>query len=190
MNITEAIKTRRTVRKFRQEAVPAEVLREMVDCARLAAYGANIQPLKFRLIYTPEETQKVFPLTKWAGYAPELGPTAEEAPPAYIAVLGDINIKKNNDFGADAGAAVTNMMLSAMDAGYATCWLGAINRPEIHKLLGLDDSLSVLYLLAVGKPCQESVICEMTDGDVKYFGSTDGTVNVPKRSLKEIIIEQ
>ena len=50
MNVKEAIEKRRTIRKFEQRAVDKGLLLDMVDCARLSAYGANLQPLKFGII--------------------------------------------------------------------------------------------------------------------------------------------
>lgn len=45
----------------------------------------------------------------------------------------------------EAGAAVTTMMLEAVEMGLGTCWLGAIQRDEIKKLLELDENLNVVY---------------------------------------------
>lgn len=188
MNVREAIEKRRTIRKFTSRVIDKAELHELIDCARLAAYGANLQPLKFRTI-TGEEADKVFPYTKWAGYLSDGTPKEGERPNAYIAILGDTDIKKNEDFGVDAGAAITNMMLRATELELATCWFGSINRKAICEILSIPENLRLLYILAVGEAAQESVECEMTDGDVKYFMDENGVLNVPKRSLEEIIIE-
>ena len=45
MNVREAIEKRRTIRKFTQTKIDATDLHELIDCARLAAYGAILQPL-------------------------------------------------------------------------------------------------------------------------------------------------
>ena len=189
MNVREAIETRRTIRKFEQISIDTADLHELIDCARLAAYGANLQPLKFRTITDKSEALRIFPFIKWAGYLPDGAPEEGEEPTAYIAILGDTDIKKNCEFETDAGAAITNMMLRATELCLGTCWLGAINREEISKELNLPENLRLLYLLAVGVPKQESRVCDMKNGDVKYFENEDGIINVPKRSLEEIIIE-
>ncbi len=188
MNVREAIEKRRTIRKFTQRKIDKAELHELIDCARLAAYGANLQPLKFRTI-TDEEVEKVFPHTKWAGYLSDGTPKEGERPTAYIAILGDADIKKNEDFGVDAGAAITNMMLRATELNLATCWFGSINRKELVEILNIPENLRLLYILAVGEAAQESVSCDMKDGDVKYFLDENDVLNVPKRSLEEIIIE-
>ena len=189
MNVREAIEKRRTIRKFTQRKIDKAELHELIDCARLAAFGANLQPLKFRTITDETEVQKVFPHTKWAGYLQDGTPKEGERPTAYIAILGDATIKKNEDFGVDAGAAITNMMLRATELELATCWFGSIDRKAICEILSIPENLRLLYILAVGEAAQESVECEMTDDDVKYFMDENGVLNVPKRSLEEIIIE-
>lgn len=188
MNVFEAIKSRRTVRKFLQVDISESELVYLVDCARMAAYGANLQPLKFKLV-TGGLANEVFPYIKWAGYLADGAPKEGERPRAYIAVLGDTTIKPNGAFETDAGAAVTTMMLAAQEKGLATCWLGAIDRDKIHDALLLPESLKPLYLLAIGYPAQESRIVDMADGDVKYYIDEKGTVNVPKRSIDEILIK-
>ncbi len=188
MNVREAIEKRRTIRKFTDRIIDTADLHELIDCARLAAYGANLQPLKFRCISNADEVKAVFPHIKWAGYLEDGAPKGGEQPNAYIAILGDTDIKKNGAFETDAGAAVTTMMLRAEELNLATCWLGAINREEISKIIDIPEHLKLLYLLAVGEGAQESTICNMENGDVKYFVGENGVLNVPKRSLEEIII--
>ncbi|MBQ7574016.1 MAG: nitroreductase family protein [Clostridia bacterium] len=188
MNVKEAIEKRRTIRKFEQRAVDKGLLLDMVDCARLSAYGANLQPLKFGIIDDAKRCSELFENIKWAGYLPDGAPKDGEKPMAYIAVLGDTKIKASAQFECDAGAAVTSMMLYAVDMGLATCWLGAINRENIHGILGLGDDLKVVYLLAVGYPKQESEACDMVDGNVKYYEDENGKIHVPKRSMNEILV--
>lgn len=188
MNVREAIENRRTIRKFKQTQIDEADLHELIDCARLAAYGANLQPLKFKTI--TEQTEKIFSHIKWAGYLTDGAPKDGEKPTAYIAVMGDTDIKKNAEFETDAGAAVTTMMLRATELNLGTCWLGAINREKISEILNLPGNLKLLYLLAVGVPAQESRICEMKDNDVKYFMDENNVLNVPKRALTDIVVEE
>lgn len=188
MNVFDAIMNRRTIRKFKQDKIEHKDLLKLIDCARVAAYGANIQPLKFALLEKQELLDAVFPSIKWAGYLDNGAPRENERPTAYIAVLGDVSIKPNGMFETDAGAAVTNMMLEAQEIGLGSCWLGAIEREKIKKLLGLRENLQVVYLLALGYPAQESKMVSMRD-DVRYYLDDSGVLQVPKRSMEEILIE-
>ncbi len=188
MNVYDAIMKRRTIRKFTEREIPQEDLIKLVDCARVAAYGANVQPLKFAIITDKDKLNDIYPFTKWAGYLTDGAPKENERPTAYIAVLGDTSIKQNGNFEVEAGAAVTTIMLEAVELGLASCWLGAIARDEIKNVLGLDNNLNVVYLLALGYPKQESRITDFK-GDIKYFEDENGTINVPKRPLEEILIK-
>lgn len=189
MNVYDAVMKRRTIRKFEQRKVDKKTLEKLIDCARFAAYGANAQPLKFAVIDNEEMLKSIYPMTKWAGYLSDGAPKENERPAAYIAVLGDKTIKANGMFEVEAGAAVTTMMLEAVEEGLGTCWLGAIERDKIKRLLSLDEKLDVVYLLAVGYPMQKSMPVEMKNGDVKYYEDENKVINVPKRALDEIIVK-
>lgn len=186
MNVREAIKSRRSIRKFLQTPINHTILTDLVDAARLCASGANLQPLKYAVLDNRDIVQAIFPLVKWAGYLPDWNPAPMEGPPAYIAVFGDTTI--SSAFETDAGAAVTTMMLAAVELGLATCWLGAIDRPALQSLLGFDHRLRLLYLLAVGYPDQESVIRPIAEGNCKYYFDSQGILQVPKRPLADILL--
>lgn len=188
MNVYDAIMKRRTIRKFENKKVSESDLVKLIDCARVAAYGANVQPLKFAIINDEKTLNDIYPMTKWAGYLADGAPKENERPSAYIAVLGDKSIRENGVFECEAGAAVTTMMLEAVEMGLGTCWLGALKRDEIKALLNLDEKFNVVYLLAVGYPKQESRMIEMKD-DIKYYEDENGVINVPKRSLEEVLIK-
>ena len=94
MTVYEAIMNRRTIRKFTQEPLKRDDRLKLVDCARMAAYGANAQPLKFRIVDDKDTMDKIFPKTKWAAMLEDGTPAEDERPTAYIAVIGDTSIKK------------------------------------------------------------------------------------------------
>ncbi len=179
MNVIDAIKGRRSIRKFKQQDVPQKDIETIIDAARYAASGANMQPIKYAVMRNHRE---VYPCTKWAGYLTDWDPAENERPLCYIAILGDAGIKKT--FEPDAGAAVTTMMLAAHEMGLGTCWLGAIDRAKLKEMLGTKHE--VLYLLAVGYPAQESRVVDETDGNIKYYEDENGVINVPKRPMSEI----
>ncbi len=186
MNVYEAIMNRRTIRKFTQEPLKQDDLLKLVDCARMAAYPANAQPLKFKIVTDKDTLDKIFPETKWAAMLSDGTPKENERPTAYIAIVGDTDIKKA--FEVEAGAAATSIMLAALEIGIASCWLGAIKREEIKQILGLDEKYELPYIIALGYPAQKSKPVESLDGSTKYFMGDDEVLNVPKRSLEEILL--
>lgn len=187
MDVRTALLERRTIRKFTQKPIPKSDLLDIIEYARLAAYPANLQPLKFALITQKDLCDKIFENTKWAGYLPDGTPKENERPTAFIAILGDNSIKTS--FEVEAGAAITSMMLGSFEKSIGTCWLGSVERKKVMEILELsEDEYSLPYLLALGYPAQESKACTMKDNDVKYFVDENNRVNVPKRSTSDILL--
>ncbi len=187
MKFDKLVTARRTVRKYNGEPVAEEQLEQLVDYARLAPYGANMQPLKFRLVTDRAEAGKVFEYIKWSGYHPEDGPKENEQPPAYIAILADTDIKSGS-CDVELGTAGAYIVLGAADMGLATCWLGAIDKEKIGRVLRLAPNLKVLNLIAVGHSSQKSSVEDIKDGDVRYSSDENGDLHVPKRTLEEILV--
>ena len=92
--VKELILKNRSCRRFYGDyAIDSEMLRELVDCARLSASGANLQPLKYILSCDPQKNSLIFSNIAWAGYLKEWpGPEVGERPSAYIIILGDRTI--------------------------------------------------------------------------------------------------
>lgn len=181
MNVSEVIEKRRTIRKFKQTPIDADVLRELVRLASLSASAANLQPLKYKI----STDEKIFDTLKWAGYLKDGAPKEGERPVAYIAVLGDSKLSKNP--AADAGAAITTLMLAAAERGIGTCWFGSVDRTAAKKILEIPEEFDLLYMIALGYPAQENSVCE-AHGDIKYFEDGKGGLVVPKRPLSEILL--
>ena len=188
MNIYDAARSRRTIRKFKQEPVSREDIMKIIDCARLAPYGANMQPLKFAVIEDEQKRRDLFPLIKYAGYLSDWNPAFEECPTVFIAVLADSSIKPPANTECDCGAAVMSMCLEAEELGIGSCWLGAIDRPKIKERLGLGEKYDVKYLLGLGIPAQSGDVFDIKD-DIKYYFDENGNVHVPKRTMDEIIVK-
>lgn len=188
MNVYDAVKERRTIRKFRQDPLKQEDIMQIIDCARLAPYGANLQPLKFAVITDESKRKELYPLIKYAGYLTDWNPEFEECPPVFIAVLNDTSLKPTAKSECDSGAAVTSMCLAATEFGIGSCWLGAIDRAMIKTKLGIDEKYDVTYMLGLGYPAQSGETFDMKD-DIKYYFDENGNVHVPKRMLSDIIID-
>ena len=188
MNVYDAVKSRRTIRKFKQDPVPSEDIKKIIDCARLAPYGANLQPLKFAVITDENDRKNLYPLIKYAAYLTDWNPSFEECPPVYIAVLTDTSLKAADKSECDCGAAVMSMWLEAEELGLGSCWLGAIDRNKIKEKLNIDEKYHVSYMLGLGYPAQSGETFDMKD-DIKYYFDENGNVHVPKRTLDEIIVE-
>jgi nitroreductase len=186
MTVSQAITERRTIRKFTQEEIPFETLKNLVYFASLAPSASNIQPLKYKII-TKSDACRMFPYLKWAGYiAPEGDPKEGEEPTAYIVVLADTDIRKSG-WEHDCGASVQNILLGAFEQGIASCWLGAIDRPKIAEEFDIPEKYYIDSVLAFGYPAEESVAEPKTES-IKYYKDENKKYHIPKRTFEEIII--
>ncbi len=188
MSVYELILKRRTIRKFRQDRIDRKILEKLVNAARFAPSGANLQPLKYVIVDEPEKVDAVFKHVRWAGYiAPEGNPREGETPVAYIIILNDPDIRKTG-YELDAGAAAQNIMLTALEEGIGSCWLGSIDRDDIRRILNIPEKYVINTAIALGYPA-ESPVAEEENGSIKYYKDENGTLHVPKRKLEDIILK-
>lgn len=188
MKVIEAIRARRTIRFYRQTPIPAGMLRELVDAARVAPSAANLQPLEFVAVDDPEIVSEIFPTLGWAGYvAPSRNPPEGKRPVAYIVVLLNQDIRPSGGQ-HDVGAAVENLILAAWDRGIGCCWMTSANREEVRRILGIPAHLEIDCVVSLGYPAEHPVAEDMTDS-VKYYLDDRGELHVPKRRLTDVLHE-
>ncbi|MFH1678424.1 MAG: nitroreductase family protein [Candidatus Omnitrophota bacterium] len=185
--VYKAVISRRTIRRFKQKPIPGFILKRLINAARLAPSAANLQPLEFMVITDKYIRAKIFPNLRWAGYiSPEGTPSSDKRPVAYIAVLVN-KIKAQPKYAAyDAGAAVENLLLTAWEQGIGGCWMQAINRAKIKKILNISKGLKLDSIISLGYRAEYPVVEEFR-GSVKYWKDKKGALHVPKRSRDEII---
>jgi nitroreductase len=188
--IADLILKNRSCRRFHEDRpVTLETLKELVDMARLSASAANRQPLKFILSADPDTNKKIFPCLAWAAYLKDWsGPAQGERPAAYIIILGDTTIA--SEFWSDDGIAGWSILLGAREKGLAGCFIGAINKEQLRRALGIDPRYKIMLVIALGAPAEAAVIDSVgTDGSIRYWRDENGVHHVPKRSLDDIILD-
>ena len=186
--VKDLILKNRCYRRFYQEAtIKIEMLKELVNLARLSASSGNLQPLKYILSCDPQNNALIFPHLAWAGYLEDWpGPQEGERPSAYIIILGDTKITQS--FGCDHGIAAQSILLGATEKGLGGCIIGSIQKEELHKTLKIPSRYEILLVLAIGKP-RETVVIETSKSvdNIKYWRDNEDVHHVPKRPLDEII---
>ena len=186
MSLYELMLSRRSIRQFKPDPVSRDILEELVNSARLAPSGANLQPLEFVVIDDEELREKLFPCLKWAAYiAPEGNPKPGCEPTAYVIILVNADVRKSG-FERDVGAAVENMILTAWEERIGSCWIASADTNRIQKMLKIPENYKVDSVLALGYPNEDPIIEEMKDS-VKYWKDSKGRLHVPKRRLDDIL---
>jgi nitroreductase len=183
------IKNRSYRRFFQNEKITEEILRDLVELARLSPSAANRQPLKFIISSADETNKKIFPCLGWAGYLKDWdGPEEGERPAGYIIVLKDKDISLNVD--CDHGIAAQSILLGAVESGFGGCIIASVKKEQLASELMIPANLEIMLVLALGKPKEKIILEEVKpDGDIKYWRDNDSIHHVPKRKPADIIIK-
>ena len=179
MEFDQVIQSRRSIRNFKPDPVSDEILYGILEAARLAASGSNIQPWRFVVIRSPEMKEKLKAATifRFALKAPvviacctyltALDTRQDRVVELFQAGVFD-GVEVDGEYAPperskeqvltylnmNVGIAVTHMMLKAVDAGLGTCWIGGFDPIKVKKILALEDTLHVTALLPVGYPAR------------------------------------
>ncbi|MBI2301266.1 MAG: nitroreductase family protein [Armatimonadetes bacterium] len=141
MDAIEALKSRRSVRAYTAKPVAREILEELVDCARLAPSGMNVQPCDFVVITDAETRERIAEIC-------EYGPFIAEAPACIMLVCREEGL-----FLEDAACAALSVMVAARAHELGTCWVHAFGKDCEHELgatAGVPKDHRVVCVLAVG----------------------------------------
>lgn len=161
MDFYQVIKTRRSVRAYRNTEVPEQVLKSVLNAARIAPSGNNRQPWKFIVVKDEEKIKKLAQLCHHQSFIAQA--------PVVIAGCGR-NIHYNRgewmgdySFIVDVAIAFDHLTLAARAEGLGTCWIGSFDNQKIKKYLGIPDDYNVIALTPLGYPESETVFCETND---------------------------
>lgn len=187
--LKDLILKNRSYRSFDESyEVKEETLKELIDLARISPSSMNLQPLKYIVSADKETNDFIFKHLRWAGYIRKWqGPVEGERPAAYIIVLIDRKIRYTGGR-VDAGIALSSILLGAVERGLGGCIVSAIDRIPFNKKFHIPEHLETMLILGIGKP-KGDVIIEETDDEIVYYTGPDGVPRIPKRRLKDIILD-
>ena len=168
-----------------------EQLMEYVDGARFCASSINIQPLKYFIAWEKADVDIIQSRIKWARQLPHMTlPHPGMCPTGFIVICQDKNISDNlNRFMKDIGIAAQTILLMAVEDGLGGCMIGNFDAGDIREGLGLPDHLQPLLVIALGKPAETIILTDVgEDGNTAYYRDENDIHYVPKRSLKDLLI--
>ncbi len=149
--ILEAIKTRRSIRKFRDEIVPDELIFGILEAGIWAPSGLNNQPWRFIIIREKALRESIAPLTKYSKII--------SSSDFCIAVFYHLPSGYDRDKDLMAiGSCIQNMMLYAHSCGIGSVWLGEIlrNKKQVNEMLDVDECNECMALVAFGYPAEDA----------------------------------
>lgn len=152
MDVFEAIRTRRSTRRYKPEDVSDEQVKKLLEAAIMAPSAGNMQPWDF--IVVRDEGQKKA-LARAA-----LGQMFVASAPVVIVVCANKprTARRYGSRGSelyclqDTAAATQNILLAATAMGLAGCWVGAFNEEEASRVLDLPSQVRPVAILPIGVP--------------------------------------
>jgi nitroreductase len=157
MDVSKAIRVRRSIRKYKPQPVEAEKLLRVLEAGRLAPSATNRQPWHFIVITDPATREKMR-----QSYDRDWFVSA----PVIIAVCADPRgawVRKDTEeyWKVDAAIALQNMILTATEEGLGTCWIAAFKEPPAKEILAIPPHIRVVAMTPLGYPDEEKG--EVTD---------------------------
>jgi nitroreductase len=154
MDFYEVIKTRRSVRSYKNQDVPEDKLRKVMNAARIAPSGNNKQPWKFIIIKDRKRKEEMATLCHGQSFI-------AQAPVLIVACGRDVGENRGGWMGDkstvnDVTIAIDHLTLAARAEGLATCWIGAFDNSGIKKFLNIPGSVNVVALTPLGFPENEN----------------------------------
>jgi len=143
MDAIEALRTRRSCRRYAAREVPRGLLEQIVDAGHLAATARNEQPCDFVVLTDPGARRAVAAMTDYGKFIADT--------PACVVVLA----KDTKYYLEDGSAATQNLLLAAHALGLAACWVAGDKKPYASKVVrcvGAPEGFRLVALVAVGYP--------------------------------------
>ena len=151
MEFYEVIKTRRSVRSYRPDAIPKDVLERVLNAARIAPSAGNRQPWKFIVVTDEGLRKELVPACNGQTFVAE----------APVIIAGVAAFKTHYDEATylstmfrvvDVSIALDHLTLAARAEGLGTCWIGAFSGEAVKKVLSIPDDVQVVALTPLGYP--------------------------------------
>lgn len=155
--VMNAIRIRRSVREYLDRPVEGWKLELILEAARLAPSGENLQSWHF-VVVRDQATIKdianstpplVARLSKWLASVPVVIAVCGKP---HLLLQRAANVLGKNYFEVDIGIAGEHLVLQAAELGLGTCWVGAFSEKRVKKILGIPQMVRCVALMAVGYP--------------------------------------
>jgi nitroreductase len=154
LDVLQAIRDRRSIRKFKDTPVEKEKIEQILDAARLAPSWKNLQCWRFLVLTDPAKKARLLEVF------PEVNPGkgALAAAPCIIVVCADptqSGVENGIEYYvADAAVAFEHLCLAAHALELGTCWMGWFEEAPIREALGIPAEMRVVGITPLGYPDQ------------------------------------
>lgn len=150
MSFLDLARRRYSVRRYRPDPIPDELLAAVLEAARVAPTAANRQPFRVIVIHTAgreTELRRIYD-SEWFTSAPVIL--------CVVAVRGEAWSRTMYDGRShadiDAAIVMDHMILAAADAGLGTCWIAAFNPAAAREVLAIPPEGEPMLFTPLGYP--------------------------------------
>ena len=146
MELSEVIRKRRSIRKFKDDPIPKEMINEIIKSAMFAPSAVNRRPVHLLVIEDRETIGKIRKLRESAFRFLETAP---------LAIV--IAVENVGTWESDGAIVSTFIQLTCVDLGLGSCWghIAEIVENEARKLLNIPERYRVLCVVGIGYPDEE-----------------------------------
>jgi nitroreductase len=144
MDLIDVIKGRRSIRKYQDKPIPADTLREVLDCARLAPTAINVQPWLIGCVTDKTLLERLANTTDHGKFI--------KGSAACFAVFCE---KGQKYYLEDGCAATMSIILAAAAKGIGTCWVAGDKKEyaeAVRRLLNVPERYTLVSLIPAGYP--------------------------------------
>jgi nitroreductase len=140
MKVFDAVRTMLAVRRYKDQSIPADLVRRIMESAWLTGSSRNGQPWHF--IGVQDKA-----MLKQLGSLAPTGPYTADAAFAVVVIMEEsvYNV-------SDVSRAAQSMMLTAWDEGVGSNWAGFGNLEQVNPVLGIPATLKVMAIIPFGYP--------------------------------------
>jgi nitroreductase len=156
MTFLDLARRRHSVRAYRPDAVPDDLLASVLEAGRLAPTGANRQPFRIIVIHTAgreTELRRIYN-REWFVQAPLVLCVCAVREEAWRRTAYDgYNLAE-----VDAAIVMDHMILAAADVGLGTCWVAAFDPAAAHEVLAIPAEAEPVAFTPLGFPAPDAVV--------------------------------
>jgi len=153
LDVFEAIKKRKSVRRYKNKEVEQEKLMKILKAARLAPSAANKQEWRFVIVRDKEKRKKLSEAARGQKFVAEA--------PIVIACCAETDFHEMTCgqlcYPIDVAIAIDHITLAAVEEDLGTCWIGAFYEDKAKNILNIPDRIRIVELLTLGYPVDDSI---------------------------------
>lgn len=156
MDFEKIISERYSVRNFKNEHLPQEVISKILEAGHKAPTGCNYQPQRILVMNTDDSVSKLRSCTKCHFNAPTAMLVCHNKEETWKRVYDDAKSSP-----VDAVIVSTYIMLAAQNEGVGCCWVMHFDPFAMRETFNIPENIEPVALLVMGYPAKDAKPFEM-----------------------------